>query len=897
MAPRDQACALLLALFSILSVFVGVQADDNKYTYGTDGAGVTRQLAVNRYPALYTGDFGDCLGGQSLFNITKFDAAYYADNLTIVFHLDGASNIKNESLMMHISVEAYGSSRFDMTFDPCYLNIYSLCPLNASVPITGWARIPVGPQQIGGIPPIAFDIPDFEGSTKLQIFANSSKTEIGCFQAVMRNGNTFSHPEAVGPVLGIFTLVAIIASFATAAYGVSIVHMRMHYAHSLSVFVVFETFQAIFFSGALSVGWPSILVAWWSNFAWASGMIYSYDMVHSINSIAGVTGNASQVGGAGSVVLNNGGGLISQIYGRSLVKQAAAAVTRRSVYNASDPYDYTWSGNPVTPGMPTPGTWPGLPGALSSVGIPAADAFLVGLIWLLVAIGLVTSFITSVKVVLEGMARIKWVREDRLGYFRSHWIRYLILALLRTFFISFFMTMTLTMFQFTVQGPTGPTAIAAVVFALSFVGVIGLVAYACRTRTRHGKFRLGPDKVVFHRAKLARFIPGMVPIWASTLNEHELKVEPIFTIPLFCLRHVNNDPACVSVHQDESYIKRFGWLSARYRRTRWWFFAYYVGYLFIRAAFLGGGARNPLAQVYGLLIFEIISFGIIIILNPFEGARNTALAVWMLSISKIATTGLSIAFLPEFGLDRIIATVIGVVIIVIQGLMVVGLLILILLSAISSWMSLTRNREEFKPEFLESTRVRYFEKMETKALDTFMPPKPKEDKKGKGKEAEVPEPPPQPSFAVVSVRRAPKIEDEDGDVLHELESAKNGSPARGTTRARRTNSVGSVRSLPRSIHARRSSWSSREFAQWEGELPADPPESSFASRLSSNNGAASGSRRGENDSIDSIISSPSVRPASPFSSGRLTPTRDVLARHAEERRYHTPTPKSIPEIE
>lgn len=283
---RLGAVAFLLLAISSVSTHAKTE-----YTYGTDGHGVTRPLAYDRVPALYTGDFGDCLGGQSLFNITKFDAGYYADNLTIVFHLDGASNIKNESLMMHISVDAYGSGRFEMTFDPCYLNLYSLCPLNASVPITGWAVIPVGPAQIGGIPPMAFSIPDFEGTARLRIFANSSETEIGCFQAGMRNGNTFSHPEIVAPVLGSFALAAIIASFVTAAYGVSVVHskssilaisqrererfsltlcpvkrrikltfltVRMHYAHSLSVLVLFETFQSIFFTGALTVNWYAV---------------------------------------------------------------------------------------------------------------------------------------------------------------------------------------------------------------------------------------------------------------------------------------------------------------------------------------------------------------------------------------------------------------------------------------------------------------------------------------------------------------------------------------------------------------------------------------------------------------------------------------------------------------
>jgi hypothetical protein len=66
---------------------------------GTNAAGVTQTLLVDRYPALYTGDFGDCMGGQSLINLTAFDAAYYADNMTVLFNLAGTTDLRNESLM------------------------------------------------------------------------------------------------------------------------------------------------------------------------------------------------------------------------------------------------------------------------------------------------------------------------------------------------------------------------------------------------------------------------------------------------------------------------------------------------------------------------------------------------------------------------------------------------------------------------------------------------------------------------------------------------------------------------------------------------------------------------------------------------------------------------------
>lgn len=88
----------ILTLFNV--IIPTVRADsDAVYIKGTDANGVTRTLLDSRSPALYTGNFGDCMGGQSLLNVTSFDAAYYADNMTVLFHLAGSTNLKNESVM------------------------------------------------------------------------------------------------------------------------------------------------------------------------------------------------------------------------------------------------------------------------------------------------------------------------------------------------------------------------------------------------------------------------------------------------------------------------------------------------------------------------------------------------------------------------------------------------------------------------------------------------------------------------------------------------------------------------------------------------------------------------------------------------------------------------------
>jgi hypothetical protein len=116
----------MLAFFALFTLFPTVLSDDGgddtQYITVTGADGATEYLRDDRRPALYTQNFGDCLGG-SLVNVSRFDAAYYADNATVLFHLEGSSAIQNESLVLYIGVYAYGESRFDLVFNPCHANI------------------------------------------------------------------------------------------------------------------------------------------------------------------------------------------------------------------------------------------------------------------------------------------------------------------------------------------------------------------------------------------------------------------------------------------------------------------------------------------------------------------------------------------------------------------------------------------------------------------------------------------------------------------------------------------------------------------------------------------------------------------------------------------------------
>lgn len=765
---------------------------------------------------------------------------------------------------MYIGVYAYGESRFDLTFNPCNANIDSLCPTNASIPISADGIIPVSASDVASVVGIALTIPDFEGIAILRIFANSTESEIGCFSAVLTNGATFSQPVSVGTVLGVFTVIALVASFATAIYGDSIPIMRTHYAHSISVFVVFAVWQHIFYLGALSMNWPSVLVAWWSNFAWTGGMIYSSTMQSSINKLIGNNvGNTSEVGAAasGSTQESLGGGYdISAIYKRSVshvfkrdiasdIYQRSSSfmsksdllgrgleqhLQRRSNANAST--GYTWYGHPVGPGLPLPGNYSGFAGTLAEEGIRTSNAFMTGFLWFLILIVILVGALVIFKWVVEGLVAIKILRSDRLSFFRKRWLGYSGQLALRTCYIGFFMMMFLTMFEFSYQSSGGVKAIAAIVFIFFLFGIPACVGYAYIYRVHHvnGERTIRQADADEHKSKLAKLTAPLVSIVPHKKGDGNTRGT---SVPLWTALRSNERED--NIHEDEDYVIKFGWLAARFRRTRWWFFGVWTFYEFLRACFFAGASGHPLTQVFGLLVVETLAFAGIIWARPFEGTRLNLLVVYLLGFSKVVTVALSAAFDVSYNLPRITTTVIGIVIIVIQGVLAIVTLIAIAVGAISSYMSLTRNRntEDFRPRNMQGIREKYFVHIDRAATDLPRPPTP-------------PPPPPEepkgPYFNVSSVRRLAKIEDEDPEFATEMSpmspqdpsasyrslSGKSAMPnideavSASNTPSRRSRAV-SMNSqrgsgLPFGARPHRKSWSQRDFYDYQEDRIASP---------------------------------------------------------------------------
>ena len=570
------------------------------------------------------------------------------------------------------------------------------------------------------------------------------------------------------------------------------------------------------------MNWPSVLVAFWSNYAWAGGMIYSENMQNTINDFIGANkGNTSQVGAAGTGDDNpglGGGYNIQQIYTRGVLPKSLGVqntVAKRHLIDTTSGFKYY--GQPVKPGLPLPGNYSGFAGTLAQERIPASNAFMTGLLCFLMLVACVVVSMLLLKATLEALSRVRLIKKDRLALFKAHYLGFIAVAALRTILIGFFMITYLTMFQFSYLASRGPVAVACVVFIgmLFGLGILGFMA--CYYRFTFGEYVSEPDRLNLEKRKVMRFLPWIAVSRESKKPRSEDNIYAA-SLPWWTIRP---QAGAKSVHSDEWYISHFGWLASRYRRTRWWFFVVWIVYEFVRACLLAGASSQPRVQIFGLLTVELIAIVGMIFLRPFEGQRLNVIVVYLLGFSKVATVALSAAFDSRFNLPRILATVIGIIIIVIQSLLTSVVMVAIITGAITSYMSVMRNREEIKPKHWAPLREKYFKHMESRAQDTSKPRQAPVEL-----EAEVPR---SPSFNVKHVKRLAKIEDEDAEFIEEVYNNPSVSQLTlsGQPRPRlvdspfRHGNAASIHSQtshssrPRAARLHRSSWSLQSYTDFQ----------------------------------------------------------------------------------
>lgn len=88
----------LLSLWHLIILFLHLPFLSTSSVIPIQSRNTETILPDNRQPALYTKDYGTCQD-NSMISMTRFDGAFYQDNMTATWGLNGASSVENETVM------------------------------------------------------------------------------------------------------------------------------------------------------------------------------------------------------------------------------------------------------------------------------------------------------------------------------------------------------------------------------------------------------------------------------------------------------------------------------------------------------------------------------------------------------------------------------------------------------------------------------------------------------------------------------------------------------------------------------------------------------------------------------------------------------------------------------
>lgn len=274
----------------------------------------------------------------------------------------------------NLFVNVYGMHPFNLTFDLCSLAHGALCPLpmynfigEDSIPLSRYLDI----SQY--VPAIAYKVPDLEAFVQLTLVEIGTGDVKACVQATLSNGWT-THESGVEWATGAVAFIAFVSALWQSRKPDSIAPYRL-----LDIMYLFQSIAA---SGLLNLNYPIVYRAFTFNFRWALGFFPSPGFQPGINDMRNRTGGHLDDATGNALALTNRkaspynalnlptirvtsfaeGGIVS----RSEDFPGIARLNNTVVLAATDVQTVT-SANTIKQGIPI---W------LTTIGIPAENAFM-----------------------------------------------------------------------------------------------------------------------------------------------------------------------------------------------------------------------------------------------------------------------------------------------------------------------------------------------------------------------------------------------------------------------------------------------------------------------------------------------------------------------------------------
>jgi len=586
---------------------------------------------------LQTTGFSTC-GGDNSIQVQQMNIQYDQDGNSVTFDVAGTST-KEQNVTGIITVYAYGSQVYQKSFDPCdsATEVPELCPVPAGTfSAQGTQSIPN--NIASNIPSIAFNIPNLDGTAKLELLNDGS--DIACIESSVSNGKTFQ-------VTAVPIVAAAICGGALLASGLSALISGGQPGVATPSPTFFETitwFQGMAMNGMLSVNYPGAYRSFATNFAFSTGLIPWGRMQITIDNFRNRTG----------------GNLTDDSYqylkNSTLIYPGDANVTRRGldfvdliVRQISGSADGTTfgSGSSNSSNSNSSSTKnmhfvSGIEAYTEELAIPQANTFMTVLLIFALVIGGIIVGILLFKIILEAVAMCGKLPKSLNNFRKRYW--WIMAKTITNLILLLYGIWTLyCVYQFT-RGDSWAAKVLAGVTLGVFTAILAF-----------------------------------------------------FTIRIYQLAHkYKNAEGDVSGLFDNKEIWRnYSIFYENYKKSYWWLFVPIIIYMFAKGVVIAAGDGHGMFQTAGQLIIESIMLILLLFLRPYGLASGNWINI-IIQIVRVISVVCILVFVEELGISQTPKTVVGVVLIVVQSVLTCLLAILICVNTIVVWIRANPHRQARK---------------------------------------------------------------------------------------------------------------------------------------------------------------------------------------------------------
>ncbi|KNZ80460.1 Flavin carrier protein 2 [Termitomyces sp. J132] len=565
--------------------------------------------------SLFTSSVTYCEPPESLL-IEQFEIAYFAKNESVSFNISAASVQANVNVTANLLLNVYGIHAVNVTLDLCDIFNGALCPL-PMYNFTGSDSISL-PKSLAvqeKIPNIAFTIPDLEGVAQLVLTEVGTGKVKACVQATLSNGWS-AHQTSVEWVTGSIAFATLLVSIWQSLSLEAILPFRF-----IDLLFLYQTIAS---TSLLSLNYPSVYRAFTLNFAWAVGLFSTpptSSFQPSIDRMRHLTGgNLANATSASAV------GLVNRKLSPYNLIISATQVSSHSSRRTAD-FSATWA------------------------------KFMLS--------DFPTSFRSTLASATQG-TDVQTVTTSSSNVLQAGIPIYVNTLHIAT--ANAFMTVFLCSLIF--------LACALVVFILGLVVILVLGRVECKTKFERVYLLFAQAWGI--RLALILFLPVTVfsfyqwtlkDSWLSTLLSVLAFMALLITViyVTFVVLRSARRRGADALFADKEQLGSKGPLYSQYRIPRFHFFMLLLIATFLKAVFIAFVKVSGEAQIILMIILEGFTLMSYLIFRPC-GSRSGDVFSTFLTIARLVSNGLMIAFVERLNVAPIPRTVIGLVLVVIFSL-------------------------------------------------------------------------------------------------------------------------------------------------------------------------------------------------------------------------------------